>query len=70
MNRADLKYISDDQGERIAVIVPIEVWEELTGGDETSYLLQSETMKKRLLAAKNRQTGISLEEACARTTKT
>ena len=64
MNRADLKYISDDQGERIAVIVPIEVWEELTGGDETSYLLQSETMKERLLAAKNRQTGISLEEAC------
>jgi hypothetical protein len=64
MNIPDLKYISDDQGEPIAVIVPIEVWEELTGKDETSYLLQSETMKKRLLDAKNRQTGISLEEAC------
>lgn len=64
MNISDLKYISDDKGERIAVIVPIEVWEELTGKDETSYLLQSETMRERLLAAKNRQTGISLEEAC------
>ncbi len=64
MNLSDLKYISDDQGELIAVIFPIEVWEELTGGDETDYLLKSETMKKRLLAAKNRQIGISLEEAC------
>ena len=64
MNISDLQYISDEKGDRIAVIVPIEVWEELTGKDETSYLLQSETMRKRLLAAKNRQTGISLEEAC------
>ncbi len=64
MNIPDLKYISDDQGERIEVIVPIEVWEKLTSEDETSYLLQSETMRERLLAAKNRQTGISLEEAC------
>ena len=64
MNISDLKYISDDKGERIAVIVPIEVWEELTDGDETSYLLKSETMRERLSTAKNRQTGISLEEAC------
>lgn len=64
MNVSDLKYISDEKGKQIAVIVPIEVWKELTSGDETSYLLQSETMKQRLLAAKNRQTGISLEEAC------
>lgn len=72
MNISDLKYISDDKGDlaprarqagRIAVIVPIEVWEELTGGDETSYLLRNETMKKRLLAAKNRQTGMSLSDS-------
>ena len=30
MNIPDLKYISDEQGDRIAVIVPIELWEELT----------------------------------------
>lgn len=29
MNIPDLKYISDEQGDRIAVIVPIELWEEL-----------------------------------------
>ena len=56
--------MSDEKGDRIAVIVPIELWEELTSKDETSYLLKSETMKQRLLEAKDRQTGISLEEAC------
>ena len=30
MNIPDLKYISDEKGDRIAVIVPIELWEELT----------------------------------------
>ena len=64
MNIADLKYVSDAKGDRVAVIVPIEIWEELTGEDETSYLLKSENMKKRLLEAKDRQTGISLKEAC------
>ena len=64
MKISDIKYVSDEKGDRIAVIVPIEVWEELTREDETSYLLKSETMKKRLLEAKDRQTGISLEEAC------
>ena len=64
MNIPDLKYVSDAKGDRVAVIVPIELWEELIGGDETAYLLRSENMKKRLLEAKDRQTGISLEEAC------
>lgn len=30
--------------------------------DETDYLLSSETMKKRLFEAKNRQVGLSLEQ--------
>ena len=73
MKISDIQYVSDEKGDlaprarqagRIAVIVPIEIWEELIGEDETSYLLKSETMKKRLLEAKERQTGISLEEAC------
>ena len=34
MNIPDLKYISDEQGNRIAVIVPIELWEELTSEDD------------------------------------
>ena len=66
MKSSDIRYVSDEKGDRVAVIVPIEIWEELTGEDETSYLLKSEAMKKRLLEAKERQTGISLEEACAK----
>lgn len=34
MNIPDLKYISDEQGDRIAVIVPIELWEELTSEND------------------------------------
>ena len=64
MKSSDIQYVSDEKGDRVTVIVPIEIWEELTGEDETSYLLKNETMKKRLLEAKDRQTGISLEEAC------
>ena len=64
MNITNIQYVSDEQGNKIAVIVPIEIWENLMEEDETSYLLKSENMKKRLLLAKNRQTGISLEDAC------
>ena len=34
MNIPDLKYISDERGDRIAVIVPIELWEELTSEND------------------------------------
>ena len=64
MNAKNIQYVSDEQGNKVAVIVPIEMWQELLNDDETSYLLKSETMKNRLLSAKNRSTGISLEEAC------
>ncbi len=64
MNITDVQYVSDAEGNNVAVIVPIKLWQELTQKDDTDYLLSSETMKERLLTAKNRQTGISLEEAC------
>lgn len=66
MNITDVQYVSDAQGNNIAVIVPIELWQKLSTRDDTDYLLSSEAMKERLLTAKNRQTGISLEEACER----
>jgi hypothetical protein len=47
------------------VIVPIELWHEIASERETAYLLKSEAMKKRLLEAKNRTEGVSLEDACA-----
>ena len=63
---AEIQYISDATGNPVGVIVPIEIWEEIESEKETAYLLRSEAMKKRLLAAKERIEGISLEDACAK----
>ncbi len=59
----DIQYISDESGNPTAVIVPIELWREIESEKETAYLLKSDTMRLRLLEAKERQTGIPLEEA-------
>lgn len=59
-----VQYISDDNNTITAVIVPIELWHELQSEKETAYLLKSEAMRERLLAARQRNTGIPLEEAC------
>ena len=59
----EIQYISDADGKNVGVIVPIELWREIESERETAYLLRSETMKRRLLEAKERTTGISLEEA-------
>jgi len=58
----DLHYISDSKGNPVGVIVPIEVWQEIESEQETAYLTKSETMKKRLLEAKERTKGMSFEE--------
>ncbi len=60
---APIQTVLDEEGQPISVIVPIELWREIASEQETAYLLQSETMTKRLLEAKNRQGGISLDEA-------
>jgi len=59
-----VQYISDDNNTITAVIVPIELWHELQSEKETAYLLRSEAMRERLLAARRRDTGIGLEEGC------
>ncbi len=59
----DIQYISDWEGKPTAVIVPIDLWQELFSEKETAYLLRSETMKRRLLEARQRREGISLEAA-------
>ena len=59
-----MEYICDAAGQKVAVIVPIDLWQELMSEKETAYLLSNPTMKERLLTAKNRQNGISLEVAC------
>ena len=62
---AKVQYVADAAGNASGVIVPIELWREIESERETAYLLKSETMKQRLLAAKNRQDGLSLEDARA-----
>lgn len=64
MSLTDIQYISDESGNTVGVIVPIELWREIESERETAYLLKSENMKRRLLEAKDRQEGITLDEAC------
>jgi len=59
----EIQYVSDESGNPTAVIVPIELWREIESEKETAYLLKSENMKRRLLEAKERKTGIPFEEA-------
>ena len=63
MANAQIQIVSNESGEPTAVIVPIELWHEIESERETAYLLRSERMKARLLAAKERQDGIPLEAA-------
>ena len=59
-----LQYICDSEGQTISVVVPIAMWQEIMAERETAYLLSSPAMKARLLTARKRQDGISLEAAC------
>ncbi len=59
----DVQYISNNEGKVTGVIVPIDIWEEISAELETAYLLRSAPMKKRLLDARNRQNGIPFEVA-------
>jgi PHD/YefM family antitoxin component YafN of YafNO toxin-antitoxin module len=63
MANAEIQFVSNENGEPTAVIVPIELWREIESERETAYLLKSERMKARLLDAKQRQEGIPLEAA-------
>ena len=63
MASTEIQVVSNENGEPTAVIVPIELWREIESERETAYLLKSERMKARLLAAKQRQDGIPLEAA-------
>jgi PHD/YefM family antitoxin component YafN of YafNO toxin-antitoxin module len=64
MNTAQIQYISNENGKPTAVIVPIELWQQILADQETAYLLKSATMKQRLLTAKGRKEGIEFGEVC------
>lgn len=59
---SEIQYISDANGNPTGVIVPIDLRNEIESEKETAYLLKSEKMNERLLEAKDRDEGISLED--------
>jgi PHD/YefM family antitoxin component YafN of YafNO toxin-antitoxin module len=63
MSSTEIQFVSDENGNTVGVIVPIELWREIESERETAYLLKSENMKRRLLEAKDRQEGTAFDEA-------
>ncbi|MCF6286765.1 MAG: prevent-host-death protein [Candidatus Hydrogenedentes bacterium] len=63
MANTELQYITNADGEQVGVVVPMEIWREIESERETAYLLKSPAMKRRLLEARNRMGGISLDDA-------
>lgn len=57
-----IQYVSDDNGKPTAIIVPMELWNEISCERETAYLLKSKTMTRRLKEAMSRQGGVTLDE--------
>ncbi|MFN8499345.1 MAG: prevent-host-death protein [Anaerolineae bacterium] len=66
MSAEQVQYISDETGQIQGVIVPIELWREILSERETGYLLKSDAMRRRLLAAIERRDGIPFEDALAK----
>ena len=63
MAQQSVPFVSDENGQPVGVIVPIELWREIESERETAHLLRSATMKRRLVEAKARETGMPLEDA-------
>jgi hypothetical protein len=55
MPEAEIQYVSNESGEPTALIEPISLGREIESERETAYLLRSETMRRRLLEARERQ---------------
>jgi PHD/YefM family antitoxin component YafN of YafNO toxin-antitoxin module len=62
VREAEIQIVSNEAGEPTAVIVPIELWREIASERETAYLLKSEPMRQRLLAALGSKGGLALDE--------
>ncbi|MFZ1934197.1 MAG: hypothetical protein WCB27_26090 [Thermoguttaceae bacterium] len=63
VDTSEVKYFTDLAGNLLGVVVPMAIWREIEAEIETAHLLKSETMRHRLLEAKDRRQGISLHEA-------
>lgn len=62
---APIQFVSNEHGQTVGVIVPIELWREIEAERETAYLLKSDAMRRRLLEAKQRSDGVTFEQARA-----
>ena len=51
MKSTDIQYVSNEKGQTVAVIVPIEVQREMESEKETAYLLKSPKNAERLNTA-------------------
>jgi len=61
-----VQIVSDSNGKATGVIVPIELWREISAERETAYLLKSEGMMSRLRTAIQSPDGIRLKEVKAK----
>lgn len=66
MPDTDIQLVTNEAGQPTAVIVPIALWKEIASERETAYLLKSDTMRQRLLAALERSTGTPVDDAIAK----
>jgi hypothetical protein len=66
MSMETIQLVSDERGDVTAVIVPIELWKDITSRVETNHLLASETMKRRLLEAMEDADSASFDDAMQR----
>jgi PHD/YefM family antitoxin component YafN of YafNO toxin-antitoxin module len=67
MAEPEIQYVQNEEGETTAVIVPIELWREMSSERETQYLLSNETMRRRLTEAmKDDRKDIPGDEALAK----
>ncbi len=66
MTGPEVLYLSNEQGDVTGVVVPIDVWREISAELETHHLLKSEAMRRRLLGAMARAGGVPIDEAMNR----
>ncbi|HWE38730.1 MAG TPA: hypothetical protein VG406_19435, partial [Isosphaeraceae bacterium] len=61
MPGSDLLYLSNERGDVTGVVVPIDIWREISAELETHHLLKSEAMRRRLLGAMARTGGVPFD---------
>ena len=65
INKNSAPSASDSRRKQVTADVPFDVRHDVVSECETAYLLRSHSMKRRLLAAKDRQGGRNLKMVCA-----